>query len=83
MGKYGESILTFTQLLKGKPIDAVVSYMLADIQRLKKNLPFLKFAKGDGFTQDHWQDLFKLLDFPRGTDLKSTATLQVGSKGVE
>lgn len=53
--------------------------MLADIQRLKKNLPFLKFAKGDGFTQDHWQDLFKLLDFPKGTDLKSTATLQVGS----
>jgi dynein heavy chain 2 len=62
--------------VRGKPIDAVVSYLLSDIQRLEKNVPFLKFVKGDGFTQDHWQDLFRLLNFPKGTDLK-TATLQL------
>lgn len=69
LAKWGES-------LKGRDVDAVVRYLHTEIERLKKNVPFLKFVKGEGFTQEHWASLFVLLKFPKGTDLK-TATLDM------
>ncbi len=63
----------WAERLKGRDIDAVVRHMHAEIERLKKNVPYLKFVKGDSFTQDHWNSLFKMLNFPKGVsrgDLK-------------
>ena len=30
-------------------------------------VPFLKYCQGDNFTTDHWLDLFRLLEIPKGT----------------
>ena len=57
-------------------MDVVVKHLHTEIERLKKNVPYLKFVKGEGFTQEHWATLFMLLKFPKGTELKS-ATLQL------
>ncbi|EKX39469.1 hypothetical protein GUITHDRAFT_160010 [Guillardia theta CCMP2712] len=54
--------------VKGKDIDPVVRYLLSEIERLRKNVPYLKFVKGDAFTQEHWFSLFRLLEFPKGVD---------------
>ena len=70
-----ECLDRWRESLKGRDVDAVVRYLNADIERLKKNVPFLKFVKGEGFTQDHWVTLFQLLQFPKGTD-RATVTLQ-------
>jgi len=70
-----ECLDRWRESLKGRDVDAVVRYLNADIERLKKNVPFLKFVKGEGFTQDHWATLFQLLKFPKGTD-RATVTLQ-------
>jgi dynein heavy chain 2 len=69
LAKWGDS-------LKGRDVDAVVRYLNSEIERLKKNVPYLKFVKGDGFTKEHWGSLFQLLKFPKGTDL-GTAKLQL------
>ena len=52
--------------LKGRDTDPVVRHMRTEIERLKKNVPYLKFVKGDSFTQEHWSTLFKMLGFPKG-----------------
>ena len=70
-----ECLDKWRESLKGRDIDAVVRYLNADIERLKKNVPYLKFVKGEGFTTDHWTTLFQLLKFPKGTD-RATVTLQ-------
>ena len=33
-------------------VDAVVRFLYAEIERLRRNVPFLKFVKGDSFTQE-------------------------------
>jgi dynein heavy chain 2 len=61
--------------LKGLDIDVVVRYLLMEIDRLRHNVPYLKFVKGDAFTQEHWSTLFRLLQFPKGVN-RSQLTLQ-------
>jgi dynein heavy chain 2, cytosolic len=56
----------WAERLKGRDTDPVVRHMRTEIERLKKNVPFLKFVKGDSFTQEHWSTLFKMLGFPKG-----------------
>ena len=63
--------------LTGRTDDAVVREMHLEIDRLRKNVPFLKFVKGEGFTQDHWSKLFELL-IPKGADMRSKATAWFG-----
>ena len=56
----------WAERLKGRDIDSVVRHMHAEIERLKKNVPYLKFVRGDSFTQEHWSTLFNMLKFPKG-----------------
>ena len=48
--------------------------MHTDIERLKGNVPLLKFVKGDAFESEHWATLFMLLELPKDTN-KTTVTL--------
>ena len=65
----------WSQTIKGMDIDVVVRFLHSEVERLKKNVPYLKFVKGDAFTQDHWQQLFKMLEMPKGIS-KKELTLQ-------
>ena len=66
----------WAERLKGREVDAVVRFLYAEIERLRKNVPFLKFVKGDAFTDEHWAALFRMLAMPPGTK-KAELTLQV------
>uniref|UniRef100_A0A7S0W0F2 Cytoplasmic dynein 2 heavy chain 1 n=2 Tax=Hemiselmis TaxID=77924 RepID=A0A7S0W0F2_9CRYP len=68
LAKWGEA-------LKGLDIDVVVRFLHSEIERLKKNVPYLKFVKGDAFTQEHWNQLFRMLNMPKGI-AKKDLTLQ-------
>jgi dynein heavy chain 2 len=41
----------------------------ADIERYQQLIPALKYVRGDVMSPDHWTELFKLLEFPKGTIL--------------
>ncbi|XP_075448514.1 cytoplasmic dynein 2 heavy chain 1 isoform X2 [Ascaphus truei] len=41
-----------------------------EIDRYKMVVPFLKYVHGEHLSQDHWLDLFRLLELPKGTTLE-------------
>jgi dynein heavy chain 2 len=65
----------WSESLKGLEIDVVVRFLLLEIERLRHNVPYLKFVKGDAFTQEHWSTLFRMLQFPKGVN-RAQLTLQ-------
>jgi dynein heavy chain 2 len=55
----------------------VVSYCIqvsikirADIERFQQVIPALKYVRGDVMSPDHWTELFKILEFPKGMILE-------------
>lgn len=72
-----EDVLSkWSDSLKGLDIDVVVRFLLSQVDRLKKNVPYLKFVKGDGFTTEHWSALFRLLQMPKEVKKAADLTLQ-------
>uniref|UniRef100_UPI00358EC9AE cytoplasmic dynein 2 heavy chain 1-like n=1 Tax=Myxine glutinosa TaxID=7769 RepID=UPI00358EC9AE len=42
----------------------------AKVDKLRMLVPTLKFVRGEHLSTDHWLDLFRMLDLPRGTILE-------------
>ncbi|XP_038236236.1 cytoplasmic dynein 2 heavy chain 1 isoform X1 [Dermochelys coriacea] len=42
-----------------------------EVDKYKMTLPVLKYVRGEHLSPDHWLDLFRLLDLPRGTSLEN------------
>ena len=39
------------------------------IEKYKEGVLALKWCRGDNFTTEHWLDLFRLIQLPRGTSI--------------
>jgi dynein heavy chain 2, cytosolic len=45
----------------------IASYLLSMIHDWAEVAPLLKFVRGDGWMTEHWNEMFRLLDIPKGT----------------
>ncbi|KPA81036.1 putative dynein heavy chain [Leptomonas pyrrhocoris] len=45
----------------------IASYLLNMVQDWVEVAPLLKFVRGDGWMTEHWNEMFRLLDIPKGT----------------
>ena len=48
----------------------IVKKLLQEMASYNDILPILKFLKGEGFTSDHWLELFKIIGFKKGVSLE-------------
>eukprot|EP00796_Vickermania_ingenoplastis_P008408 gene8408-5889_t len=46
--------------------NVVSDYLVSLIDGWEEFLPVLKFCRGDGWMTEHWNELFRLLDIPKG-----------------
>jgi dynein heavy chain 2 len=42
----------------------------SDIEKYQLVIPALKYVRGDVMSPDHWTELFRLLEFPKGMILE-------------
>eukprot|EP01113_Clastostelium_recurvatum_P005568 TRINITY_DN12493_c0_g1_i5.p1 TRINITY_DN12493_c0_g1~~TRINITY_DN12493_c0_g1_i5.p1 ORF type:complete len:1165 (-),score=398.17 TRINITY_DN12493_c0_g1_i5:23-3001(-) len=49
-----------------KSKDPVLMYLREELERYRTMVPIVKNIRADIFTQDHWHQLYKILDFPKG-----------------
>ncbi|XP_025088458.1 cytoplasmic dynein 2 heavy chain 1-like isoform X3 [Pomacea canaliculata] len=56
--------------LKTRATTTMTVRLQRDIDTYKNILPVLKWVRGEPLSQDHWMELFRLLQMPRGTTLE-------------
>jgi dynein heavy chain 2, cytosolic len=58
------------KLQKSTSRDPITSYIRQQLDRFKVIYPTLKICIGEPFEQDHWRDLFHMLDVPKDIRLE-------------
>ena len=48
---------------------AIQARLREKIEKYKEGVLALKWCRGDNFTTEHWLDLFRLIQLPRGTSI--------------
>ncbi|CAL1541204.1 unnamed protein product [Lymnaea stagnalis] len=56
--------------LKTRETTTMTVKIQKDIETYKNVLPVLKWVRGEPLSQDHWMEMFRLLQMPRGTTLE-------------
>ncbi|XP_012944204.1 cytoplasmic dynein 2 heavy chain 1 [Aplysia californica] len=56
--------------IKTKETTTMTVKIQKDIETYKNVLPVLKWVRGEPLSQDHWMEMFRLLQMPRGTTLE-------------
>ena len=63
--------MAWSEKIKGKKRDAVVQYILNQLEKYTKSWPLLKLATGEGFEKEHWKSLFFFLKLPKEVTIES------------
>ncbi|XP_026994578.2 cytoplasmic dynein 2 heavy chain 1 isoform X2 [Tachysurus fulvidraco] len=58
------------RLRKQEEHNTMTVMLQKEVDKYKALLPVLKYVRGDHLSQDHWLDLFRLLNLSRGTTLE-------------
>ncbi|XP_055895255.1 cytoplasmic dynein 2 heavy chain 1-like isoform X1 [Biomphalaria glabrata] len=67
---FEEFLGSWYEKLKTRETTTMTVKILKDIETYKTVLPVLKWVRGEPLSQDHWLEMFRLLQMPRGTTLE-------------
>ena len=63
--KFDDFVRDWKELLREKPTNDVVIFLVERLDQWTTTLPLLKFCRGDGMTLDHWAEMFRYIDINR------------------
>lgn len=61
--------LHWTDRMNSRKMNAISTHILNDIDNYRHTFPYLKYLRGDNWMPEHWGELFRLLQFPKGASL--------------
>ncbi|KAH9247140.1 hypothetical protein BASA81_015283 [Batrachochytrium salamandrivorans] len=61
-----EFIGEWSEKIRKRPMDAISSELLKDLDSYRSVSPYLKLLRGDNWMTEHWGELFRILAVPKG-----------------
>ncbi|CAG5115632.1 unnamed protein product, partial [Candidula unifasciata] len=74
---FEEFLVGWYEKLKTRDTTTMTVKIQKDIETYKNVLPVLKWVRGEPLSQDHWLEMFRLLQMPRGTTLEKLTFGQI------
>ncbi|KAJ3330553.1 Cytoplasmic dynein 2 heavy chain 1, partial [Blyttiomyces sp. JEL0837] len=66
---FEDLLIEWLDRVRSRPVDAVSAYLQNEIDSLREIFPYLKFLRGESWMSEHWGELFRLLEIPKGIGL--------------
>jgi dynein heavy chain 2 len=75
LGSLDDFFSLWNDKVNSRKIDSIATQILNNMDTYRFTSPYLKFLRGDNWMPEHWGELFRLLEFGKGTTL-SDLTVQ-------
>ncbi|KAI9364365.1 dynein heavy chain and region D6 of dynein motor-domain-containing protein [Zopfochytrium polystomum] len=66
---FEDSLMSWQEKLRSRPVDAVTVLIQDVIDQHHNIFPLFKFLRGDSWMSEHWGELFRIIEIPRGVAL--------------
>jgi dynein heavy chain 2, cytosolic len=83
IGSLEDYFILWNDRIGSRKIDTIATHIIKDMDSYRQVIPVLKFLRGDNWMSEHWGEMFRILQFPKGTTLSELTVKHFLDVGAE